>query len=93
MAGHGDEDVAERLIRHTHILACRMRHHLVVSQLLCFLVLAFEDELAYLGQIGFRRGVDNVVGLSGPERFLIQLDALYGWGAKHHATHDAIADG
>ena len=93
MAGHREIDVAEGLVGHTHVLACRVRHHLVVSQLLCLLVLAFKNQLAHLGKVALCRGIDNVVGLSCPDGFLIQLDVLYGRCAEYHATHDAISDG
>ena len=90
---HCDIQVAKGLIRHTHILACRVGHHLLVGQILCLLVFSFENQLAHLRQILLRIGVHHVVGLSCPDGFLVQLDMFYGRGTKHHSTHHAISNG
>ena len=90
MTGHGDVQVAEGLVRHSHVLPHGIGHHLLVGQLLRLLVFTLEDELAHPWQRLAGVGVHHLVGLTGPQRLLVQLDVLHGWRAEHHATDDAI---
>ncbi len=71
MPGHRYIQVAERLIRHTHILSRGLRHHFLVGQVLSLLVFPFENELAYLWQRLFGIGIDDVIRLSGPDGLLV----------------------
>ena len=93
MTGHGDIHVAEGLIGHTHILSYCMGHHFLVGQLLGFLVLSFKDEAAHFRQRGLGIGVYDVIGLSCPDGFFIQLDVFHGRCVENHATHHTVADG
>ena len=89
VAVHHDPQVAERLIG---LQVTRAPHQLLVREVLRFLVAALADELPHPRQVLQRLAVDRVVGPSGPERVLVQLDALRGHSSEHHAAQSAVAD-
>ena len=90
VALENEPQVAERLIR---LQVARLPHELLVRQVLRLLVAALADELPHLRQVRERLGVDGVVRPAGPERVLVQLDALRRHAAEHHPAQAAVADG
>ena len=93
MTGHGYVEVAERLEGHAHVLAGPDGHYLVVGQLLGLAVLALKDKFTHFREVLLGTGVDDVVGLTGPERFFVELKMLDSRDAIYHGTDDAIAHG
>ena len=93
MPGHGDIQVAERLVRHAHVLARSKGHHLLVGQLLSLLIATLEDELTHFGQVLLRFGIHHLIRLTGPDGLLVQLYAFHGRRTIYHTAHRTITDG
>ena len=91
MAGHREIQVAEGLVRHTHILSCAYGHHLLIRQCLGLLVLPLEDKLTHLRQVFLRLRMNHLIGLSCPEGLFIELDMLHSRRTEDHAADDTIA--
>ena len=71
----------------------RAWYKVLVEELGCLALLALEDEAAHLGQMGQRLLGIVVVGLSAPERLLVQLDFLHIGAAVNHGTEMRVAYG
>ena len=90
MVGEGEVEVAEGLVE---LLAQRLAHHVLRGEALGLALLAFEEELAHLGQILGGALVLIVLGLASPEGVLVELDALDVDAAEDHGAHPPVAHG
>ena len=84
-----EHEISERLVGH---LAPWEAHHVRVDRVFGFLELPVKDKPAYPGKGGARVRVAIVVGASGPERILVQLQDFAINSAEDHSAESAIAE-
>ena len=82
--------VAERLVRH---LRERLRHHALAGQCRRIGVATLAQQATHVRDRGLGVGIDRVVGTAGPQRRLVELQALVGHPAEDHRSETPVADG
>ena len=82
------QQVAERLVFH---LIDRLAHHGFVKQGLGVAFLSGENKAANLGQRLRAATAARIIRTSGPDRLLVEVDALAGGAAKHHRPEPTVA--
>ena len=82
--------VAERLVRH---LRERLRHHALAGQCRRIGVATLAQQPPHVRDRGLGVGIHRVVGTAGPQRGLVELQALVGHPAEDHRAETPVADG
>ena len=89
MTGKFQPDIPGSFIGH---LADRIGHHFSPDQVVRFPVPAFEDQSPGFGQGLQRFGIIRIVGASGVQGVLVQLQPLDGRAPENHRAQSPVAD-